>query len=135
MPFVEVPAPLAEIVKAPWRAPARNSVAVRHAMAALRPIPTRNGRSNLVVQLGAYANPQRVAAAWNAAARSHGGLRAYTPMSARFTSARGPVYRLAVRGFASFGEANALCVSLRRSGGSCFVRNFAGDAPVQIAMR
>jgi hypothetical protein len=43
------------------------------------------------------------------------------------------VYRLSVKGFGSVNEAQALCSSLRRSGGSCFVRNFAGDAPVQYA--
>jgi hypothetical protein len=42
---------------------------------------------------------------------------------------------LAVKGFASVGEANALCASLRRGGGTCFVRKFAGDAPVQLASR
>ena len=56
-------------------------------------------------------------------------------MSARFASQRGTVYRLSVKGFGSVNEALALCSSLRRSGGSCFVRNFAGDAPVQFASR
>ena len=36
---------------------------------------------------------------------------------------------------ARINEALALCSSLRRSGGTCFVRNVAGDAPVQIALR
>jgi Flp pilus assembly protein TadD len=108
---------------------------VRRAAAPQRLLAIRDGRSGAVVQLGAYASPQRVAAAWNAAARRFGGLRGYSPMSARFDSARGPVYRLSVKGFASYGEANGLCVSVRRSGGNCFVRNVAGDAPVQIAMR
>ena len=56
-------------------------------------------------------------------------------MSARFASPRGTLFRLSVHGFASVNEANALCASLRHAGGACFVRNVAGDAPVQIAMR
>jgi hypothetical protein len=40
-----------------------------------------------------------------------------------------------VRGCSSVGEANALCTSLRHKGASCFVRNFAGDTPVQYASR
>ena len=112
--------------------PIRKRAPVRHAAA---PRPVRNGRSGAVVQLGAYGSPERVAAAWNAAARRFGGLRGYTPMSARFDSREGIVYRLSVKGFASYGEANGLCLAVRRAGGNCFVRNFAGDAPVQIAMR
>jgi hypothetical protein len=57
------------------------------------------------------------------------------PVSARFNSAQGPVYRLSVKGFSSPDQAKSLCVGLRRAGGSCFVRNVAGDAPVQFASR
>ena len=95
----------------------------------------RAGKSGAVMQIGAYGNAQRVAAAWNTAARRYGALREYTPMSARFDSPKGVFYRLSVKGFASVGEANALCASLRRGGGTCFVRKFAGDTPVQIASR
>ena len=94
-----------------------------------------NGRSTAVVQLGAYGSPQRVAAAWSAAARRYAALRPYTPVSARFESARGTVYRLSVKGFASARQASGLCTSLRRSGASCFVRSVAGDAPVNVASR
>jgi hypothetical protein len=95
----------------------------------------RAGNSAAVVQLGAYGSPQRVAAAWNVAAHRFGALKGYTPMSARFGSARGTVYRLSVKGFASDREARLVCESLRRAGGSCFVRNVAGDTPVQLASR
>jgi D-alanyl-D-alanine carboxypeptidase len=122
-------------VHAPVRLSPRKAALIHEAADAPSFAAVRNGRSGAVVQLGAYGNPQRVAAAWNTAARKFGGLKHYTPLSARFDSAHGTVYRLAVRGFGSFGEANALCASLRRSGGTCFVRNFAGDAPVQFAMR
>ena len=73
--------------------------------------------------------------AWNGAAKKYGALKSYVPMSARFASPKGTFYRLSVRGFNSVGEANSLCNSLRRAGGSCFVRNTAGDAPVQFASR
>ena len=95
----------------------------------------RAGKAGAVMQIGAYGNAQRVAAAWNAAARRYGALREYTPMSARFDSPKGTFYRLSVKGFASVNEANALCASLRRGGGTCFVRKFAGDTPVQLASR
>jgi cell division septation protein DedD len=93
------------------------------------------GKSPTVVQLGAYGSPERVLAAWNGAAKKYGALKAYSPMSARFSSPKGTFYRLSVRGFNGVGEANALCNSLRSHGGSCFVRNVAGDTPVQYASR
>jgi hypothetical protein len=76
-----------------------------------------------------------VLTAWDGQARKFGALKAYLPMSAKFASSKGTFYRLSVRGFRSVGEANALCVSIRRQGGNCFVRNFAGDQPVQMASR
>ena len=93
------------------------------------------GNSTSVVQLGAYGSPQRVAAAWNTAARRYSALRAYSPMSARFNSQKGLVYRLAVKGFGNAEQAKDLCMSLRRAGGSCFVRTVAGDVPVRLASR
>jgi len=93
------------------------------------------GKSPVVVQLGAFQSPGSVLTAWNGAAHKYGALKAYLPTSARFASPKGTFYRLSVRGFDSLGEANSLCNSLRRKGGSCFVRNFAGDAPVQYASR
>lgn len=102
------------------------------AAAAKRPV---SGDGKTVVQLGAYGSPERVLAAWNGAAHKYGALKAYMPMSARFASPKGTFYRLSVRGFSGFSEANALCASIKRKGGTCFVRNFAGDAPVQYASR
>ena len=95
----------------------------------------RRGNSPAVVQLGAYGSPDRVLAAWNGTAAKYGALKAYLPMSAKFASPKGVFYRLSVRGFASDAEARNMCMSLRRKGGSCFVRNTAGDQPVQYASR
>ena len=101
---------------------------------AAAPAP-RRGNSPAVVQLGAYGSPNRVLAAWNGSAKKYGALKAYLPMSAKFASPKGVFYRLSVRGFASDADARNLCMSLRRQGAACFVRNTAGDAPVNIAMR
>lgn len=113
----------------------RKAAKLQRASAQMRSSGLRRGGSTAVVQLGAYGSPQRVLAAWDAAARRYSALRAYAPMSASFNSAKGKVYRLSVRGFASQAEAGALCNAMRRSGGSCFVRTVAGDAPMRIASR
>jgi Flp pilus assembly protein TadD len=134
----EAPALFAAL--APKLQPVRKPAKVQRAAAKKQPLPVRNaalrkGNANSVVQLGAYGSPERVAAAWNKVARRFSDLRGYTPVSARFDSPKGTFYRLSVKGFVSDREARLVCESLRRSGGSCFVRNVAGDAPVQIASR
>lgn len=98
-------------------------------------VAARRGNSPAVVQLGAYGSPERVLTAWNGAAKKYGALKAYLPMSARFASSKGTFYRLSVRGFESVSEAASLCKAIRVQGGTCFVRNFAGDAPMQMASR
>ncbi|MEO6581766.1 MAG: tetratricopeptide repeat protein [Sphingomicrobium sp.] len=114
----------------------------KHAKAAAVRAPVRRasmqratGNSTSVVQIGAYGSAKRVAAAWNDAARRHASLRAYSPMSARFSGPKGLVYRLSVKGFNDAEQAKDLCLSLRRAGGTCFVRTVAGDAPVRLASR
>lgn len=94
-----------------------------------------NGSSRAVVQLGAYASRALVTPSWSKLSRKYPALRGYTPTTARFDSAKGLVYRLSVGGFASDSEARDFCVSLKRSGGNCFVRSVAGDAPVRMASR
>ena len=101
----------------------------------VKPRAVASGNSPAVMQLGAYGSPERVLAAWNRAATKYDVLKNYTPMSARFASPKGTFYRLSVRGFASDRDARLACESLRSQGGSCFVRNTAGDAPVQVASR
>jgi Flp pilus assembly protein TadD len=128
----EAQAVLASVIPHSRPAPAPKPVRVQHAVAQTA---VRRGNAPTVVQLGAYGSPERVLTAWNGQARRYGALKAYLPMSARFQSAKGTFFRLSVRGFNSVGEANALCVSLRHEGGNCFVRNFAGDTPVQFASR
>jgi len=91
------------------------------------------GNSNAVVQLGAYASNASVHVAWGNLAKKYPSLRGYSPATARFASAKGNVFRLSVQGFASDSQARDFCSSLKRAGGSCFVRNTAGDAPVRLA--
>jgi len=136
-PIVEAPAApaFAESVTAPPPPPAIKYARVAHAKLPRPTIRHDAGNSGAVVQIGAYSNASRVAAAWNAAAHRYGALRNYTPMSAKFDSGKGTFYRLSVKGFGSVSEANALCASVRRGGGTCFVRKFAGDTPVQLASR
>nr|WP_314445449.1 tetratricopeptide repeat protein [uncultured Sphingomonas sp.] len=95
----------------------------------------RFGSSQAVVQLGAYANEAGVRAGWSTLSSRHRGLASYVPASARFVGTRGTVYRLSLKGFASDGEARQLCMKLKASGATCFVRNAAGDTPVRFANR
>jgi Flp pilus assembly protein TadD len=145
MPFVNLPKKPAKAktatasAKTP-SAPPIKTAEIRRASAPKKGAPVRmasmsRGKSTAVVQLGAYSNAKSVLAAWNIKARKFHSLVSYTPMSARFASSKGTFYRLSVKGFGSVNEAVALCSSLRHSGGSCFVRNVAGDTPVQIASR
>jgi cell division septation protein DedD len=136
-PKPEAPSAMAYVEPKPAAKPARP---VKHAAAPAKRSPVRQaslrkGSSPAVVQLGSFSNAKSVLTAWNAASHRYSALRAYAPVSARFASGKGTFYRLSVHGFASVNEASALCSSLRRAGAGCFVRNVAGDAPVQIAMR
>ena len=133
------PAPIAKPVKAKAKAPVladakpglspRASSLFRKASLA-RPI---RGNSKAVVQLGAYSSNAFVNVAWGNFAKKYPSLRGYSPASARFQSAKGTVYRLSVQGFASDSQARDFCASLKQAGGSCFVRDTAGDAPVRLA--
>jgi D-alanyl-D-alanine carboxypeptidase len=111
-------------------APAAKPAKLR--VAAARPAFRNSGP---VVQLGAYRSPQYVSAAWNQLTARHPGLRAYLPMRARFDSPKGTFWRLSITGFATQRDAQARCQFLKNRGGKCFVRGFAGDAPVQYAAR
>jgi Flp pilus assembly protein TadD len=94
-----------------------------------------SGRSNSVVQLGAYSSSDRVTVAWNLLTKRYPALANYTPMRARFTGAKGTFWRLSIKGFGNQQEAIDRCEQLQSRGGKCFVRRVAGDAPVQFASR
>ena len=94
-----------------------------------------NGRSNSVVQLGAYSSPERVTVAWDKLTKRYPALANYTPMRARFNGPKGTFWRLSIKGFGNQQEAIARCEQLQSRGGKCFVRRVAGDAPVEFASR
>lgn len=85
------------------------------------------------MQLGSYRSPQQVTAGWNHLTRRYPALRAYLPLRARFDSPQGTYWRLSIQGFSNQREAISRCQQLKNNGGKCFVRDFAGDTPVQIA--
>ena len=141
-PIVVAPVEVPSFVAVPPAPPPprKASAPIRRASAAKQSVPVRNaalrrGNANVVIQLGAYSNAQRVAAAWSTITKRYPALREYMPMTARFHSAKGTVYRLSIKGFSNQQEAIARCRLLKTRGGNCFVRGFAGDAPVQIASR
>jgi Flp pilus assembly protein TadD len=125
------PAP-AVAVDEPVKAKAA-SLSMKHP-AARNPI-LHEGKSDTVMQLGAYGSRGRVAIAWETLTKRYPKLREYAPVTARFDSPKGVVYRLSVKGFASQREAIARCNLLKSRGGACFVRGVAGDAPIQYASR
>lgn len=109
-----------------------------HVASAAKPRPKAVARrapkaGDTVVQLGAYSSPAYVNAAWNQLTKRYPALRAYLPVRARFNSPKGTFYRLSIQGFANQQEAVARCQLLKSRGGNCFVRGFAGDAPVSMA--
>ena len=126
---------LAEMVDSIRREPVRTSGALPKVSELRRTAAARFGRSGVVVQLGAYATPAGVQSGWATVSRRHPKLKNYVPASARFASARGPVYRLSIKGFGSDREARLTCEQLKRSGAACFVRSAAGDSPVRFASR
>jgi cell division septation protein DedD len=99
-----------------------------------RPLPAKPG--NFVVQLGAFSSASRVEAAWGKYSTRTHRLSGYVPVSTTFRSAsNATVHRLSIGGFATRNEARALCNQIKASGGACFVRGTAGDAPMQFASR
>jgi Flp pilus assembly protein TadD len=128
-------APAAFVAMTAKFAPAPKPAKLRRAAAPMRPAALRLAGKGPVMQLGAYKSPQYVTAAWSQLTRKYPALRAYLPLRARFDSPRGTFYRLSVQGFANQREALTRCQLLKSRGGNCFVRGFAGDAPVEIASR
>ena len=85
------------------------------------------------MQIASYRSPQQVTAGWNHLTQRYPALRAYLPLRARFDSPNGTYWRLSIQGFSNQREAMERCQQLKNRGGKCFVRNFAGDRPVEIA--
>jgi Flp pilus assembly protein TadD len=112
--------------KAPVAArPAKRNAAARHPV----------GPGDTVMQIASYRTPEQVTAGWARLTQRYPSLRGYLPLKARFDSPNGTYWRLSIQGFASQREAISRCNELKSNGGKCFVRGFAGDAPVQMASR
>ena len=93
------------------------------------------GPGDTVMQIASYRTPEQVTAGWAKLTKRYPALRGYLPLKARFDSPKGTYWRLSIQGFANQREAIARCNELKSNGGKCFVRGFAGDAPVQVASR
>jgi Flp pilus assembly protein TadD len=94
----------------------------------------RGEPGRFVVQLGAFSNAANAENAWVQAERRFG-LRSEQPLTTTIDHFGRTLHRVSVAGFESRADANRLCESLRARGGSCFVREIAGDAPVRWAAR
>ena len=135
LPVEEAAPDVAAMVDSLRREPVRVSGTLPQVSQLRRSAARRFGQSKAVVQLGAYATEAGVRMGWGVVSRRHRNLSAYVPASARFVGQGGTVYRLSLKGFASDAEARKLCMELKTSGASCFVRNAAGDSPVRFANR
>ena len=90
---------------------------------------------NFVVQIGAYDSVGVAQDGWNRAVRRIGALQGLTPSTATFVKGSASFVRLSVAGFGTRGAAAEFCEQLQAEGGQCFVREQAGDAPLQWAGR
>jgi Flp pilus assembly protein TadD len=104
-------------------------------LASIATLPRTVASGRFAVQLGAFSSATGVERAW-AQAYKRFGFEQHTPLSTTISLAgRGTLHRLSVAGFASRGAADQACRTIRAKGGACFVRQVAGDAPVQWASR
>lgn len=95
--------------------------------------PAKLPAAGPIVQIGAYSKASSLTQGWSRATARFAGLRSFQAVKARVDGPQGTFYRLSVAGFSSQKQAQQLCASIKRSGGSCFVR---GSSPTQqIALR
>jgi Flp pilus assembly protein TadD len=107
----------------------RGAIAPRAAVA-VASAPRAVAKGSFYVQLGAYETAGVAHDAWGRVSRRFAGFAGRTPQGMSVTTKGKSFYRLSVGGFAR-GDAVALCLGYRATGGSCFVRAGAGD---QVAM-
>jgi Flp pilus assembly protein TadD len=88
--------------------------------------PSTPAKGKFYVQLGAYDSPGVARDAWKRTAARVPAIGKFTPQGARVSTKVGNFYRLSVGGFAR-NDADALCGTVKASGGACFVRAAAGD--------
>lgn len=115
------PAPL--LLRAP-------QTAIRKAVLIVRPRAVLR-QSGYVVQLGAFRRAGAIQAAWTRAAALMPRLSSFSPVHAQVSASGSALVRLSVGGFETRDDATRLCTQIHAKGGQCFVREIAGDAPVQ----
>ena len=86
-------------------------------------------KGNFYVQLGAYDSAGVARDGWARASRAYSGFAGHAPTGMSVTVKGKNFYRLSVGGFDRAGAAK-LCASYRAKGGTCFVRENAGDQAV-----
>ena len=130
-PSNDVPVPAFSAPSAPVRAAAFRPqlAAPKRIQPAYRPIA--RGNSNWVVQLGAYDNAAIAKEKWVDLAHRHSALATLPVLTSQITVNGATYARLAVSGFGSRADAQALCRSIRARSGQCFVRENAPDAAPQ----
>jgi Flp pilus assembly protein TadD len=125
-------APRSEIVQAIAKpSPAAAKAEARFQRAAF--VQPEGGR--YVVQIGAYDSVGVAEDAWGRAVKRVAAFRDFTPSTAVFVKDSRTFYRLSVGGFGTRGAAASFCETFRTRGGQCFVREQAGDEPLQWAGR
>jgi Flp pilus assembly protein TadD len=109
--------------------------AVRPAPRLQRAVFVQPEGGRYVVQIGAYDSVGVAEDAWGRFARRLPAFRNLTPSTAVFVKDARTFYRLSVGGFETRAMAVDFCETFRTRGGNCFVREQAGDAPLQWAGR
>lgn len=100
----------------------------------LKPLPLKGGEG-WAVQLGAFSSMQRTEIAWGKLSGRVAFLNAYKPTGSSRRFGKAMLYGLSVSGLTSRQDAVRLCVRIKASGGTCFVRTARGDRPMQWALR
>lgn len=126
-------APRSEIVQAV--APKRQTWIAKPAARVQSAAFTQPSGGRFVVQIGAFSSRAVAEDGWARAVRRVGAFSDMTPSTAVFQKDGATFYRLSVGGFGTRANAATFCERFRARGGQCFVREQAGDAPLQWAAR
>jgi Flp pilus assembly protein TadD len=120
----------APLIKAPKSA-IKAAAFVRPMVAPTTPGATKVSvsKGNFYVQLGAYDSTGVARDGWARASRAYSGFAGHAPTGMSVTVKGKSFYRLSVGGFDRAGAVQ-LCASYRAKGGTCFVRENAGDQAV-----
>ena len=111
-----------QVAAAPAAAPAPAPQAAAAAQQAAVPVTTTSGSTGFSVQLAALPSEESARATATRLSQQYGGLIAGRGLTIQraVIEGRGTFYRVRVAANGS-GDANALCNSIKASGGNCFV--------------